>query len=203
MCVFVRHDLARDPPFAKLDLIACRNVLIYFAAALQKRIVATFHYCLNEPGYLLLGRTEGVTGFGHFFSAIDKANKIFGRTPLPSRLRFARPANGDAFAAQALERVALEQRRSTLDVTRYVDRLVLAKYAPAGVIVNEAMEVLQFRGRTGPFLEPAAGEPQNNVLKMARPGLLSAGRGALARGEKGEGPAPQKRGAKRGDGPAP
>src|SRR4051812_2437021 len=184
MCVFVRHDLARDPPFAKLDLIACRNVLIYFAAALQKRIVATFHYCLNEPGYLMLGRTEGVTGFAHFFSAIDKANKIFARTPLPSRLRFARPANGDAFAAQALERVALEQRRSTLDVTRYVDRLVLTKYAPAGVIVNEAMEVLQFRGRTSPFLEPAAGEPQNNVLKMARPGLLSAVRDAIAEAKK-------------------
>ena len=189
MCVFVRHDLARDPPFAKLDLIACRNVLIYFAAALQKRIVATFHYCLNQPGYLLLGRAEGVGGYAHFFSDVDKVNKIFARTALPSTLRFAGPGNGDAFAGQAQARVSLERRRSTVDVTRYVDRLVLAKYGPPGVIVNEAMEVLEFRGRTGPFLEPAAGEPQNNVLKMARPGLLSAVRDALAEAKKKMAPA--------------
>src|SRR2546421_1284155 len=184
LCVFVRHDLARDPPFSKLDLIACRNLLIYFAASLQKRIVATFHYCLNQPGYLLLGRTEGVVGFGHFFSPADKLNKIFVRTTLPSRLRFAAPAKGQPIAGQALDRVSLEQHRSTVDVTRYVDRLLLSKYAPAGVIVNDAMEVLQFRGHTGLYLEPAPGEPQNNVLKMARPGLLSALRDAFAQAKK-------------------
>src|SRR6266849_1067808 len=184
LCVFVRHDLARDPPFSKLDLIACRNVLIYFAAALQKRIVATFHYCLNQPGYLVLGRTEGVVGFGRFFFPADKTNKIFARTTLPSRLRFGPPAKGQPIAGQPLDRVSLEQHRSTVDVTRYVDRLLLAKYAPAGLIVNEAMEVLQFRGHTGPYLEPAAGEPQNNVLKMARPGLLSALRDAFAQAKK-------------------
>jgi len=198
MCVFVRHDLARDPPFAKLDLISCRNVLIYFASALQKRIVATFHYCLNQPGYLVLGRTEGVVGFAHFFSAVDKVNKLFARTALPSRLRFARPSSGEPFAGQALDRVSLEQRRSTLDVTRYVDRLMLAKYAPAGVIVNEALEVLQFRGRTGAFLEPAAGEPQNNVLKMARPGLLSAVRDVIGEAKKEMAPA-SKRGVAVGE----
>ena len=184
LCVFVRHDLARDPPFLKVDLIACRNVLIYFAAALQKRIVATFHFCLNQPGYLVLGRTEGVVGFGHFFSPADKTNKIFARTTRPSRLRFAAQATGLPIAGQALDRVSLEQHRSTVDVTRYVDRLLLAKYAPAGLIVNEALEVLQFRGHTGSYLEPAAGEPQNNVLKMARPGLLSALRDAFAQTKK-------------------
>jgi two-component system, chemotaxis family, CheB/CheR fusion protein len=184
LCVFVRHDLARDPPFLKLNLIACRNVLIYFAAALQKRIVATFHYCLSQPGYLVLGRTEGAVGFGHFFSPVDKANKIFVRTTIPSRLRFAAPARGQSIAGQPLDRVSLEQHRSTVDVTRHVDRLLLAKYAPAGLIVNDAMDVLQFRGHTGSYLEPAAGEPQNNVLKMARPGLLSALRDAFAQAKK-------------------
>jgi two-component system CheB/CheR fusion protein len=184
LCVFVRHDLARDPPFSKLDLIACRNVLIYFAPALQKRIVATFHYCLNQPGYLVLGRTEGVVGFGHFFSPDDKPNKIFARTMLPSRLRFAAPAKGQPIVGQALDRVSVERHRSTVDVTRYVDRLLLTKYAPAGLIVNDAMEVLQFRGHTGAYLEPAAGEPQNHVLKMARPGLLSALRDAFAQAKK-------------------
>jgi two-component system CheB/CheR fusion protein len=184
LCVFVRHDLARDPPFSKLDLIACRNVLIYFALALQKRIVTTFHYCLNQPGYLVLGRAEGMVGFGHFFTTVDKTNKIFARTALPSRLRFAPPTKGQPIAGQPLDRVSLEQHRSTVDVTRYVDRLLLAKYAPAGLIVNEAMEVLQFRGHTGSYLEPAAGEPQNNVLKMARPGLLSALRDAFAQAKK-------------------
>src|SRR4029453_13078365 len=77
LCVFVQHDLAQDPPFSKLDLVSCRNVLIYFDQALQKRIIPTLHYSLNQPGYLLLGRTENISGFGRLFSVVDQANKIF------------------------------------------------------------------------------------------------------------------------------
>ena len=84
LCVFVRHDLARDPPFSKLDLASCRNVLIYFDQALQKRVIPTFHYCLKQPGFLLLGRTEAISGFSQLFSPVDKAHKIFARTAAPA-----------------------------------------------------------------------------------------------------------------------
>src|SRR4029079_1666732 len=89
LCVFVQHDLARDPPFSKLDLVSCRNVLIYFDQALQTRIIPSLHYALNQPGYLLLGHTESISGFGQLFSVVDKANKVLARTAHPSILRFA------------------------------------------------------------------------------------------------------------------
>ena len=81
LCVFVRHDLARDPPFSKLDLVSCRNVLIYFGQALQQRVLAELHYCLNQPGFLLLGRTEGTAGFGKLFTSASKGNRLFARKP--------------------------------------------------------------------------------------------------------------------------
>lgn len=180
LCVFVQHDLARDAPFSKLDLVSCRNVLIYFDALLQRRILPTFHYALNQPGYLLLGRTESISGFGRWFSTVDKENKLFARTAVPSTLRFA-PAK----SAPQPERMAPDARsavpaRRTVDLGRHLDRVLLARYAPPGVLVNEKMEVLQFRGQTGSFLQPAAGEPQNDLIKMARPGLVSALRAAIA-----------------------
>src|SRR6185503_5014512 len=74
LCVFVQHDLARDPPFSRLDLVSCRNVLIYFDQALQKRVLPTLHYALSQPGFLVLGRSENVTGFDRLFSPVDKPN---------------------------------------------------------------------------------------------------------------------------------
>ena len=89
LCVFVRHDLARDPPFSRLDLVSCRNVLIYFDQPLQKRVLLTFHYALNQPGFLLLGRTENISGFGQLFAPLDKSIKVFARNALRSTLQFA------------------------------------------------------------------------------------------------------------------
>ncbi len=190
MCVFVRHDLARDPPFAKLDLISCRNVLIYFAAPLQKRIIATFHYCLNQPGHLLLGRTESLVAHGRFFTPLSKANKIFTRTGVASTLRFTQQKRREQTAATTpTDRAATDQHSSPAEVSRLVDRILLGKYAPPGALVNQSLEVLQFRGRTGDFLEPAAGDPQSNLLKMARPGLLSPLRAAFAEARRERRPA--------------
>jgi two-component system CheB/CheR fusion protein len=184
LCVFVQHDLARDPPFAKLDLVSCRNVLIYFDLALQKRIIPTFHYSLNQPGYLLLGRSESVSGFSQLFSVVDKANKIFARTAVPSALRFA-PRLGTRSAAPAsVDHDPPAQPRSAIDVAKHLDRMLLARYAPPGVLINEKMEVLQFRGQTGSFLQPAPGEPQNDIIKMARHGLLSTLRATIAEAQK-------------------
>jgi len=189
MCVFVQHDLARDPPFSKLDLVSCRNVLIYFDQPLQKRVIPSLHYALNQPGYLLLGHTESISGFGQLFSVVDKANKIFARTAHPSVLRFA-----PRFDPRRVERpVAAPDARmqvpGKMDAAKHLDRLLLARYAPPGVLINERMQILQFRGQTGSFLQPAPGDPQNDVIKMARPGLVSALRAALTESKKEMAPA--------------
>jgi len=180
LCVFVQHDLARDAPFSKLDLVSCRNVLIYFDPVLQRRILPTFHYALNQPGYLLLGRTESISGFGRWFSTVDKANKIFARTAVPSTLRFAPRKSPPQIERPAPDASATIHPRRAVDLGRHLDHVLLARYAPPGVLINEKMEVLQFRGQTGAFLQPAPGEPQNDVIKMARPGLVSALRAAIA-----------------------
>ena len=190
MCVFVQHDLARDPPLSKLDLVSCRNVLIYFDQPLQKRVIPSLHYALNQPGYLLLGHTESISGFAQLFSVVDKANKIFARTAHPSILRFA-----PRFDPRRMERPVAEpgdtrmQVRGRVDVAKHLDRILLARYAPPGVLINARMEILQFRGQTGSFLQPAPGDPQNDIIKMARPGLVSALRAALAEAKDDMAPA--------------
>jgi len=185
LCVFVRHDLARDPPFAKLDLVSCRNVLIYFGAALQKRLIATFHYCLNRPGFLFLGRSESITGHGQYFTPIDRENKFYARTASHSQLQFT-PVEKTSQQASLLP--VAPDLRPAFDLIKHVDRMMLARYAPAGVVINEKLEVLHFRGRTGPYLEAAAGHPQTNLLKMAREGLLVPLKAALAQARKQRAP---------------
>jgi two-component system CheB/CheR fusion protein len=184
LCVFVRHDLGHDPPFSKLDLVSCRNVLIYFNQELQKRVLATIHYCLNQPGFLLLGRTENVSSYDLLFSTVDKVNKIFARTALTTALQFPTAHELHATERQPAKRFPLELVGPTIDVSKQVDNLLLAHFAPAGVIVNERMEILQFRGRTGPYLEQASGLPQINLLKMVREGLLAELQVAFGRAKK-------------------
>ncbi len=184
LCVFVRHDLARDPPFSKLDLVSCRNVLIYFDQALQKKVVPILHYCLNQPGFLVLGHSENVSGFSQLFVPADKTNKIFMRSTAASSLRFAPrtelvPAAG---RVQGPAYAGFPQPSATL--TKHLDRLLLARYCPPGVLVKENLDVLLFRGQTGSYLQPAPGEPQNNLIGMARGGLISALRATIAQAKQ-------------------
>jgi len=186
LCVFVRHDLARDPPFSKIDLLSCRNVLIYFRPELQKRVVPTFHYSLNQPGFLVLGRSEHISGFGQLFFPFDKSAKVFARSLAASNLRFA--PRVDLHAAQTrVKTMETDPRRGT-EVGKHLDSLLLARYAPPGVLINERMEILQFRGQTGAYLQPAQGEPQTNIVKMARGGLLAKLRSTLARAKADKAP---------------
>ena len=184
LCVFVRHDLARDPPFSKVDLVSCRNVLIYFDQALQKRVIPTFHYCLKQPGFLLLGRSEAISGLNQLFSSIDKVHKIFARSAVPSLLSFAPRTEAPSVAEPGKVSDAPGRPSAIVDVGKQLDRLMLARYAPPGVLITEKLDVLQFRGHTGAYLQPAPGEPQNNLMKMARPGLLAPLRAAIAEVKK-------------------
>ncbi|MFL5300928.1 MAG: ATP-binding protein, partial [Anaeromyxobacteraceae bacterium] len=158
--------------------------LIYFGTILQKKVLATFHYALNDPGFLLLGRSENLAGFARLFSPVDRANKLFERTAVPSRLHLGARSSFPLGGWPAAGHAAAEGVRLPRDVTARADRVLLARYGPPGVIVDEKLNVLQFRGRTGPYLEQAPGQPQHDLLKMARVGLLPALRSALAEAKK-------------------
>jgi two-component system CheB/CheR fusion protein len=184
LCVFGRHNLAHDPPFSKLDLLSCRNVLIYFDMTLQKRVLPMFHHSLNQPGFLLLGRTEHISGFGRLFSEADRASKIFARTDAPSSLHRAPASAASVTEAPAAAGGAMPPARGALDIVKHLDGLLLARYAPPGVVIDEAMEILQFHGDTGAYLQPAPGEARNNLVKIARAELLSTLRVALAHAKR-------------------
>lgn len=178
LCIFVRHDLARDPPFAKLDLISCRNVLIYFDPDLQRKVLPTLHHCLNRPGYLLLGSSEGIREFQSIFPPLDKEHRIYAKAGDSPRMEYpvslGREAESKLVAFQPSQR-----QQPARDARRRADHVLLSRYAPAGVVVDDRFEVIEFRGRIGGYLEPAPGQPQVNVLRMARDGLSNPLREAL------------------------
>ena len=181
-CAFMKHDLARDPPFSKLDLVSCRNVLIYFGAELQKRVLGAFHFALNYPGYLLLGHAEGVPDGAKLFTIVDREAKIFARIAGKSTLQITPARDMAPVARPSAEPSA---RATTFDqLMRLIERRLLDQYAPPGVVINGRMEILHFRGRTGPYLEPSPGEPQHDLLKMARPGLIADLRIAIAQAQQ-------------------
>ncbi|HET6337045.1 MAG TPA: chemotaxis protein CheB [Polyangiales bacterium] len=180
LCVFVRHDLLRDPPFSKLDLVSCRNVLIYFDRELRQKIVPTLHYCLNQPGFLMLGRSENVSGFRHLFSQVDKPNKVFTRLATANSQSFApRTVSTIRPPGMVVDRLGAPLAHGAA-FAKHLDRLLLSRYCPAGVLVDEALDVLLFRGSTGAFLQAASGQPQNNLIAMARGGLVAALRTTIA-----------------------
>jgi two-component system CheB/CheR fusion protein len=180
LCVFARHDVTRDPPFSRMDLISCRNLLIYLDLPLQRRVVPAFHYALNPGGLLVLGRSEGLNTFGDLFTPLDERNKVYIRravAPVTPLLDY-RLDPGPTPAAQP--RPPVPPGMGGLDIQREADRVLLTRFAPPGVVVDENLMILQFRGRTGPFLEPAPGVASLDLIKMVREGLLIELRSTLA-----------------------
>ena len=183
MCVFAKHDLIRDPPFSRLDFIACRNVLIYLDMALQKRLISVFHYALRNRGFLMLGPAE-TPGQQGAFAVVDKKWRLFRKQPAEMSLPFAVPTD---MHASALPPTTAGRPRFQADGKSVQDeatRLILDRYGPPGVVVDSNLQIIQFRGHTGPYLEAAAGEPNLNVLKMARGGLLYPLRSALRQAKR-------------------
>jgi two-component system CheB/CheR fusion protein len=175
MCVFARQNLANDPPFSQMNVVACRNLLIYIQPVLQKKIIPILHYALKSSGFLVLGSSESVSAFPELFSMVDKKHKIYAKRTILSRLHydFARsyypPQNTLRGSGNALK--SLSTDKDELDVEAEADRVVLREHAPVGVVINSEMEVVQFRGQTTPYLAPPPGKPSLNVLKLARNGL--------------------------------
>ena len=169
MCVFARHNVAADPPFSHMDLICCRNLLIYLGVSLQRRVIPTLHYALKPAGFLWLGPSETVGTHSDLFSVVDQRHRFFAKKVASGRSypQFATEAIRGASGARGLPIPA----SPATDWHREADRVALGEYAPPGLLVTEDLDILQFRGQTGPFLQPSPGEPSFNLLKMAREGL--------------------------------
>ncbi|MFT3839086.1 MAG: CheR family methyltransferase [Myxococcaceae bacterium] len=182
LCIFSRHDVTAQPPFARLDLISCRNVLIYFDAELQKRVMPVFHYALRPGGYLWLGQSESVGTSSKLFRPVDKLQKIFCKTEAPAgnRLFRAATAYGPSQAAQPAG--------NGLDLKRSADDFVLARYAPPGVVIDAELEVVQYRGKTTPWLSAPSGAPTQSLTKLAHPELVSALRNLVQTVKRGNTP---------------
>jgi two-component system, chemotaxis family, CheB/CheR fusion protein len=195
LCVFARHNLGSDPPFSRLDLVVCRNVLIYFAAKLQKAAIQSLHYGLKPNGFLLLGTSETPGGSTELFNPVDKKHRIYSKKstkPTPG-LDFV--IDGDIKPRTRQNTMPIEplsgqpiidasQQTAKIDLQKVADELIWQHYAPAGVVINADLEIIQFRGETGAYLSAASGRPSFNLLKMVSVNLRVELRSAIDRAKK-------------------
>jgi two-component system, chemotaxis family, CheB/CheR fusion protein len=191
LCVFARHNLAKDPPFSSIDVVSCRNVLIYFDVATQRRMMAAFHYALRNAGLLMLGTSETVGPLSDLFTVVDRSHKIYTAKATTTRFPLGLPLLERAGGAHRRDQRPLsptDGAPSPNEVQREIERVLLGRFAPAGVLVNEAYEILQLRGHTSPYLELPPGLASLNVMKMAREGLLRDLRTAIATARRRRGP---------------
>ena len=183
LCVFARQNILSDPPFSRMDLISCRNLLIYLEAGAQKKILPAFHYALKPEGFLFLGASESIGAFSELFECADKQQKIFSKKPGPTPA-FRMPDSRSHSAANprlpsASSGGAPEEIRAEPSAQREADRVTLKQFGPPGVLVNAELQVLEFRGSTGAYLELPAGKASFDLLRMAREGLALPLRAAL------------------------
>jgi len=169
MCVFAHHNLLKDPPFSKIDLVSCRNVMIYLEPVLQKRALTTFHYSLVEDGYLMLGKSESIGNNTDIFTAYNSNEKIYVRKgPLGRFMSVA--TNGREQTFKEIDKGA-QRQNDNQDIFKLADEAMLNSFMPPSVLVNERFDIVQFRGVTETWLVPPTGKPSFNILKMAREGL--------------------------------
>ena len=191
LCVFARQNVTVDPPFSRVDLVSCRNVLIYMSPHLQERLLPVFHFALNPGGFLVLGLAETVGSFDDLFDLTNRVHKIYRKKETASRPPLSFMA--EDWLAGRHRRGRASSIRPPADFQREADRLVLARYAPPCVLVNHNFEVQQFRGRTAPYLETPSGQPTTNILRMARQGLFMELRSALTEAKATGGPIVRER----------
>ncbi len=187
MCIFAKQNVAKDPPFSNLDLISCRNLLIYLGPVLQQRVIPTLHYALKSNGYLMLGESESLGTFADYFAPVDRKNKIFQKkkAPAPPLTYFS----GLDYGIRRDEETRLPRESEAVNtVEKEAERVLVNRFVPASIVINEDMEIVQFRGKTGAYLEPATGHPTFSLSKMAREGLLVDLRAALSKAKKGRVP---------------
>ena len=181
MCVFSTHDLVKDPPFSRLDMISCRNLLIYFEAPLQQRVIATFHYGIKSNGFLWLGPSEAIAASARLFKAFDKRCRIFKRLdvsaeipriPITARLNPAPPV----------------QRTSEADTIDALAARAMAQYAPAYIVFDSQHEIQRFSGPVAKYMEPASGGASLNLFRMLHTQLRPPVRNLVRKAQEEQGP---------------
>ena len=181
MCTFARQNICEDPPFSRLDMVSCRNLLIYLGPSLQKKALPIFHYALNSEGFLMLGTSESIGQFADLFTLLDKKYKIYQKKVSPFRHEMA-------FGRQRItEKTEISKAAGSpqidpggdTDIQKIADRIILNNYAPGCVVIDRTMQVLEFRGQTAPFIEHAPGAASLNILHMVRAGLMVDLRAAI------------------------
>jgi two-component system, chemotaxis family, CheB/CheR fusion protein len=188
MCVFARHNVLTDPPLSQMDLITCRNLLIYLEPALQKKVLPLLHYALKAAGLLVLGSSETIGSYRDLFEPADARHKIYTKKPSTRRVTFGQPAGARRKEAPGRGRGRPQPSGAVADAQKEADRILLARYVPPGVVVNAELEILQFRGDTGPYLTPAPGKASLSLLRMTREGLAVALRAAIGKARKQKAP---------------
>ena len=179
MCIFAVHNFIKDPAFARIDLVSCRNVLIYFDSFLQNKVLSSFHYSLKEKGILFVGKSETTSNTQNLFEPVGKTEKIYVRKYAVRR-----------YVPEAFKPLNLNPRDKASDVEekkvflqtdfrKIASDILFLKYTPASVIINEHLEIVHFHGDTSYFLLPSPGKPNFNILKMAREGISFELRNAI------------------------
>ena len=167
VCIFARQDITKDPPFSRIDLISCRNLLIYFSSELQKKIIPIFHYALKPGGFLMLGTSESIGGFGDLFFLADKKYKVYKKKQGASPLEFNFSHSAEAQSISKYPDVTPWK----IDLQREADRILIDRYVPAGLLVNSSMDIIQFRGKLNKYLDPSSGDASLNIFRMLKEGL--------------------------------
>ena len=183
MVVFAPHDVTKDPPFTKLDFLFCRNLLIYMESELQKKLINLFYYSLNPGGILVLGTAETVNQQERLFTVIDNKLKIYKRSVSPvEREQMNFPGPYAQLSKQVQEEIV--PVKVSRNIQTFADQLVLQKFAPASILTNQEGDILYITGRTGQYLEPAAGKANWNIYAMAREGLRNELLGAMRKAKQ-------------------
>ncbi|HEY9662041.1 MAG TPA: CheR family methyltransferase, partial [Allocoleopsis sp.] len=187
LCVFARQNLGSDPPFSNLDLISCRNVLIYLGDALQKRIMPIFHYSLNPTGFLLLGTSESVGQASDLFTLIEKKYRLYAKNLTATRPTFSFiPSSYPLLKVN--DRQPMPPATEEFDLEKKVDHLIASYYAPVGAVLDDKMQVLQFRGTVDRYLKLVSGAANLNLFNLLRDGLLVEVRAAIYQAQRQEVP---------------
>ncbi|MGE0468325.1 MAG: chemotaxis protein CheB [Nitrospira sp.] len=198
MVVFARQNLFADPPFSRIDLISCRNVLIYIDPSMQKRAMEMFHYALKPGGYLVLGTSESIGSSTDLFEPVDRRHKIYQKKAMPTsayHLPVRQDMRENRVADRPQERETLFLTRggpgrtdafqSELTVQQEADRIIITQFAPPSVLIDSHFQILQFRGPINAYLEPPKGKATFHLLKMAHEGLLLPLRAVINQAKKG------------------
>jgi two-component system CheB/CheR fusion protein len=171
LCIFSPHSVIRDPPFSRIDLVSCRNLLIYFGLDVQNQVIPIFHYALRPDGYLFLGTSENISQFGELFAPIEKKHRIF-RKRRDASLGIHLPLTVRGLGSgHVTEHHTRKAALSGMAFRQAVESQVLEQFAPPHVVVNRDGDVVFYSPRTGKYLEAAAGAPTRQIVAVARKGL--------------------------------